>query len=96
MNHARKEAEVEIKKSPKTDKIPKVYLERKNSTNFIAKPGYVRFMKRANVERILLIVILPMVFSSYDATKPNFVMPSKEVNAKSLLNNANMLTGKSN
>ena len=49
MSHARKEAEVDRKKSPKTDKIPKVNLERKSNMNFIVKPGYVRCMKKANV-----------------------------------------------
>ena len=64
MKNARKEAEVETKKSPKTDKIPKVNLESKKIMNSIVKPSYVRCMKRVNAGKILLIAILLMASSS--------------------------------
>ena len=60
INCARKEAEVETIRSPKTEKTLKINLENKNITIFIAKPSYVHFMIKDNAKNTLLNATSPM------------------------------------
>ena len=54
INCARKEAEVEKIRSPKTEKTLKINLGNKNITTFIAKPSYAHFMIKDNAKSTLL------------------------------------------
>ncbi len=64
INCARKEAEVETIRSPKTEKTPKINLENKNITTFIVKLSYAHFMIKDNAKSTLLNATLHMALKN--------------------------------